>query len=408
MSAKFFSITSLFTVVFSLCFPSLVTAQSLAQFNQGFAKDVAKQLNQMSIPGASYVIVNGKEIVAAEAFGYTDKTKKQKVTDQTVFRLASVSKPFAATLVMQLAQEGKINLTAPITQFVPDFSLETEHAADQIKVHHVLSHTSGLLPNTYDNLLHENWSMNKIIGRFDRLDPICQPQKCYGYQNILYSFLATVVESSQPQSYAEALQEKVFTPLKMETASVGREALLAEKNHAKPHILIRRKPTGRKLPNGKKEMRYVWRQVKVNNDFYKVPAAAGVNASIVDLAKWLQANMGYAPDVLSADLISRVTTPKIRTKKDLRRRHWRALIDDAHYGYGWRIYQIDDYRLIYHAGWVQGYRAEIGYSPELDIGFAMLLNAESNVISEISTQFWQHVFEQASQKSDEQYQASAD
>jgi len=53
LSAKFFSITSLFTVIFFLCFPTLVTAQSLAQFNQGFAKDVAKQLNQMSIPGAS-------------------------------------------------------------------------------------------------------------------------------------------------------------------------------------------------------------------------------------------------------------------------------------------------------------------------------------------------------------------
>ncbi|GLX82174.1 serine hydrolase domain-containing protein [Thalassotalea eurytherma] len=374
---------------------STAYGQPLAAFNHEFSKYVEELLNEKSIPGASYVIVKNNDIVAIETFGHTAKNSKQAVTPTTVFRLASVSKPFAATLTAQLAQEGKVNINAPITHFVPEFSLKQADAAQQIKVHHVLSHSSGLLPNTYDNLLHENWSMHKIIGRFDRLSPICQPEKCYGYQNILYGFLQDVIEASQPKDYESLLAERVFKPLNMAQASVGQAAFLAEYNRAKPHVLMQRKPIGPRKSNGKHKMRYTWKQVKVNDDFYKVPAAAGVNASITDMAQWLRANMGYVPHVLSPELLARVTTPYIRTKKDLRRRYWRNFVTDAHYGYGWRIYQVNDHELVYHGGWVQGFRADIGYAPKLNIGFAILMNAESNAISEISANFWQKVFEQA-------------
>ncbi|WP_226960795.1 serine hydrolase domain-containing protein [Thalassotalea sp. LPB0316] len=370
-------------------------AESTANFNTVFSKDVASMLNDKSIPGAAYVIVEHGEIKALETFGHLAKGSNQAVTPTTVFRLASVSKPFASTLTAQLALEGKINLQAPVTHFLPEFSLKQAGQADEIKVHHLLSHTSGLLPNTYDNLLHENWSMEKIIGRFDRLAPICQPAKCYGYQNIMYGFLQDVIEASQPQPYEQVLADKIFTPLDMQQASVGLTAFRAQGNTAKPHILIRKKKTNKSSAYGKPRIKYTWKQVQVNSDFYKVPAAAGVNASILDMAKWLNANMGYQPDVLSPELLDRVTTPFIRTKRDLKRRYWRDFLTDAHYGYGWRIYQIDQQDLIYHGGWVEGFRADIGYMPELGIGFAILINAESNVISEISARFWQQIAERS-------------
>ena len=92
--------------------------------------------------------------------------------------------------------------------------------------------------------------------------------------------------------------------------------------------------------------------------------------------------------MLAPALLAELTIPRIKTKKDLRRRYWRKHLTDAHYGYGWRIYQFDGHPIIYHSGWVAGFRADIGYSPELDIGFAILINAESNVINKISSQFW--------------------
>jgi beta-lactamase class C len=190
------------------------------------------------------------------------------------------------------------------------------------------------------------------------------------------------------KSYASLLQERIFSPLKMDNASVGIDVFLTQNNTAKPHILRKRIKTGQKTRAGKDIRRYIWRTVDVEPDYYKVAPAAGVNASITDLAKWLIANLGNNPEVLSPALLTELTIPRIRTKKDLRRRYWREHLSDAHYGYGWRIYQFEGHPIIYHSGWVAGYRADIGYSPTLDIGFAILINAESNVINKISSQFW--------------------
>jgi len=363
-------------------------ASNINQFKQDFSSQVQKQLKHFSIPGGAYAIIQNDSVVAIESFGHTDKTRTHQVDQNTVFRLASVSKTFAATVTTMLAQEQQLNLSDPITKFVPHFSLATDGAAQKIQLKHLLSHSSGLMPNSYDNLLHENWSLDKIIRRFDRITPVCQPNKCYGYQNIAYALLQPAIEASQSKSYADLLQERVFTPLNMTHASVGIDVYTQQGNTAKPHILRKRIKTGKKDSQGKEIKRYIWRKVKVAPDFYKVAPAAGVNASITDLAKWLIANLGYRPEVLSPRLLSELTTPRIRTKKDLRRRFWRDHLTDAHYGYGWRVYQFNGYPIIYHSGWVAGFRADIGYSPDLDIGFAIVINAESNVINKISSQFW--------------------
>ncbi len=369
-----------------LSLPAL--SSNIKQFNEKFSAQVDEQLNHYSIPGGAYTIVKDGKIVALENFGYTDIAQSARVNNHTVFRLASVSKTFAATITTMLAQEQQLNLSDPITKYVPNFALATQGAADKIQLKHLLSHSSGLMPNAYDNLLHENWSMEKIISRFDRITPICQPEKCYGYQNIAYGLLQPAIEASQQKSYSNLLQERVFSPLNMTHASVGIDAFKKQENTAKPHILRKRVKTGKKDKHGRDIKKYIWRTVKVTPDFYKVAPAAGVNASISDLAKWLIANLGHKPNILSPELLAEITIPRIKTKKDLRRRFWRDHLTDAHYGYGWRIYQFNDLPIIYHSGWVAGFRADIGYSPDLDIGFAIVINAESNAISKISSQFW--------------------
>ncbi|KMT65780.1 serine hydrolase domain-containing protein [Catenovulum maritimum] len=366
----------------------VVYSTEINAFNQSFAKQVHSKLVQLSVPGGAYAIVKSGKVIAIETFGHTDKSKQQAVNEQTIFRLASVSKTFAATITTMLAQERSLDLSDPVTKYVPNFKLAVPNAAEQIQLKHLLSHSSGLMPNAYDNLLHENWNLTKIIKRFDRVSPICQPAKCYGYQNIAYALVQPAIEASQTKSFNTLVQERIFEPLNMENASVGIKPYISEKNVAKPHILIKRVKTGQKTADGKDIKKHIWRTVKVKPDFYKVAPAAGVNASISDLAKWLIANLGYQPKVLSEALLTELTTPRIKTKRDLKKRYWREYLTDAHYGYGWRIYQFQDFPIIYHSGWVAGFRADIGYSPDLDIGFALLLNAETNATSKISTDFW--------------------
>jgi len=157
----------------------------------------------------------------------------------------------------------------------------------------------------------------------------------------------------------------------MSNASVGIDVFLEQGNTAKPHVLKDLIKTGRKDIQDNEIIKYNWRTVNVEPDFYKVEPAAGINASITDLAKWLIANLGHKPEILPHAILSELTTPRIKTKKDLRRKYWREHLTDAHYGYGWRIYNFKNYPIIYHSGWVSGFRADIGYSPDLDIGFAV-------------------------------------
>jgi len=379
------------TLVLVLCFTLPSHATNLKKLDKDLTFEFARDLKKFNIPGAAYVIVKDNKVFAQKTFGYLDKNRKQKINSQTVFRLASVSKPFAATITAMLAQENQLKLSDPITKYVPNFELAQKGAADKIQLKHILSHSSGLMPNTYDNLLHENWSMNKIVGRFDRLTPICKPAKCYGYQNIAYGMLQPAIEASQSKSYEELLQQRVFTPLKMKNASLGIDEFKANTNTAKPHVLRKTIKTKQKDSKGKRIKKYVWSKVKVTPDYYKVPTAAGVNASIADMGKWLIANLGHQPDILSPKLLKELTTPRIKTKKDLRRSYWRNHLTDAHYGYGWRIYKINGKSVIYHSGWVSGYRADIGYSPELGIGFAVLMNAEANLINKVSSDFWEKI-----------------
>ena len=385
----------LFRTLILLCSIVLISPFSwgtdLNKLNKTFAAEFKADLKKFNIPGAAYVIVKDNVVIAQETFGYTDKAKKTKVDENTVFRLASVSKPFAATITAMLAEEKRLKLTDPITKYIPNFVLSKKGAAEQIQLQHLLSHSSGLMPNAYDNLLHEKWSMKKVIGRFDRVAPICTPAKCYGYQNIAYGFLQFAIEGSQPKTYSELLNDRIFTPLKMKNASVGIGVFKNNKNTAKPHVLRKAVKTKRKDRKGRFIKKYVWGQVKITPDYYKVEPAAGINASISDMGKWLIANLGHNPKVLSPSLLELVTTPRIKTKKDLRRMYWRKYLTDAHYGYGWRIYQFKGKPIIYHSGWVSGYRADIGYSPELGIGFAVLMNAEANLINKVSSEFWDKV-----------------
>ncbi|MCL1096048.1 serine hydrolase domain-containing protein [Shewanella kaireitica] len=344
-----------------------------------FKHNFHSKMKANKVPGGAFVIVEGDTILKLSTYGKRTKGGSKNVNSETVFRLASVSKTFAGTLASMLVQEHKLDWKQPVISYIPEFDLADRQAAKQINLGHIIGHSTGLWPNSYDNLINANVKMPKIISKFDELTPMCSPGVCYGYQNVAFSFIQTAIETQTHQNYAELLQRRIFTPLKMSSASVGYDAFQNTKNRAEPHV---------KTKSG-------FKKVKVKPNYYQLAPAAGVNASISDMSKWLMANLGQNPSVISESVLKDVTTPGVKTTRELRRRDWRAYLDSAHYGKGWRVYEFEGRPLIYHAGWVAGYVAEISYSPELNIGMAMLLNGESRVIAKLSSQYWRDVFKQA-------------
>lgn len=328
-------------------------------------------MKEANIPGGAYVIVDGDHVVAMDTYGVRVRGKRDKVDRNTIFRLASVSKTFAGSMAAVLAHEKKFNWTDKVVRYVPDLSFKTPSLSRQLQVQHLLSHSSGLTPNAYDNYLENNQPLSKILPKFANIDPRCAPGKCYGYQNVLFSLIEDVIYQATGVTYARQLKERFFIPLKMENASLGWESFMASNNRAAPHV-----QTGRG-----------WRPVKVEKEYYLAAPAAGINASIADMAQWLKAQMGYFPKVLSPEVIQDMTTERVETQRHMRHRIWRDYLSHAGYGLGWRLYTIGDDRIIYHGGWVAGFRAAVAYSEKQKIGIAILMNAESRVIADLTANF---------------------
>jgi beta-lactamase class C len=329
-------------------------------------------LTEAGVPGGAYAIVRDGRIVHAGSHGVRVAGADDPVTPDTVFRIASVSKTFAAQLTAMLVDEGKLRWDDGITKFVPDFSLKRPGQAQQLQIHHLLGQSTGIVPNAYDNMLDANVPLDRILPQFSQLEPMCQPGRCYTYQNILFSLIDPAVERATQSTFSEQLEKRLLQPLGMHNTSVGMANFFATENRAMPHV----------------KSRGAWRPSTVELGYYQVSAAAGVNASAVDLGEWLIAQMGHRPDIVSPSLVEEVTRKRVRTPRDLQRRNWRGLVTDAHYGLGWRIYTFGDEEIFMHSGWVKGYVADIAYSRARQTGLVVLLNAEAGVISEITTSFW--------------------
>lgn len=332
-------------------------------------------LAEENIPGGAYAVVHRGVVLRVGVAGKTDIRTKRAVDANTVFRIASVSKGFAATLAAVLAGEGRFSWADPITQYVPGFRFQG--ARGSVKIHDVVGQSSGFIPYAYDNLIEAGVPRDEVWQRFASLSPVCPPGSCYTYQNSVFSLIEPVLAQTTQSSYPELVRERIFQPLGMHDASTGFDAYRANVNRAVPHVKRSRS----------------WRAVTVQPDYYSVNSAAGINASVLDMAEWLIAALGHRPKVMPASALEKVMTPRVRTARELRRKHWREHINDAHYGLGWRIYQFGDEELVYHGGWVSGFRAEIALSRKHDLGLVILMNGESSAIAELSSDFWSKAFE---------------
>lgn len=308
---------------------------------------------------ATAIVIDGK-VVFEGSIGYADAATKEPITPETVFRLASLSKAFATTLTGQLVDEGKLSWNTKLVDVLPYFKLKDSQAAAQATVGDILGQRLGLPRNTYDNMLEDDTSYEELVRRLDKVDMICGVGECYGYQNVAFSMIGDVVLARTGDFFYHQVDKRIFYPLGMTTASYGRAALESSKSWARPHRASNRG----------------WIPFDPNEVYYRVAPAAGVNASVRDLEKWLIAQMGGRQDVLPISLLDQLHAPGIATPGELRSTPWRrGRLTDAHYALGWRVYEYGGETLIYHAGAVAGYRTMIGFFPKYRAGVVTLWNS---------------------------------
>lgn len=320
---------------------------------------VEQKLTELQAPGAAIAIVQGDSVLYTKCYGVRELGRTEPITPHTTFRVASLSKGFAAVLTGLLVQDGILNWDDKVIKHLQNLALKKETHTQNLTIRHILSHTTGLPSHTYDNLIEANVPFPAIIDELKTVPCVWPLGQNYNYQNVLYSLIGDVIKAATGSEYTQLLQSRLLTPLDMADASVTREAFLHNANHASPHIRRRGK----------------WMLTDVTESYYAIAPAAGINASITDMTKWLRAMLGEMPEIVPPRVVQDVSAPVIKTRRELRRYHWSGQARHAYYGLGWRIFDYAGHKLVFHSGGVRGFVAQIAFLPEHNLGIVVLLNA---------------------------------
>jgi len=330
-----------------------------------FVQFMEQELDSTNTVGAAFTIVHGGEVVYTGTYGVREKGSLKEVDEHTLFRMASVSKGFAGVLASMLEQDGAFSLNDKVVEHYPGFLLKDSVNTADLTIRNLLSHTSGLVPYAFDNLVEADQDLTTIIERLDEVDISAPPGELYGYQNVMFSMLDPIVRKATGIPYKALLQDKIFNPLGMTDASAGPVYMDRNPNLAYPHV---------RTKNG-----YV--ALQPHEGYYNVLPAAGVNASISDMSKWLLALLGYNPEWMPDTILSNISTPVIYTPlKWQYTRYWKPF-RERYYSLGWRIYNYQGRQIVYHGGYIRGYRAEIAFCPSENVGIAFMQNSPNNLAS---------------------------
>jgi len=341
-----------------------------------FISFMARELDSSRTVGAAYTIVYNGDVAYTGTFGEREYGTDLEVDSHTLFRLASVSKGFAGALACFLELDGAFSLDDRVVDHYPGFALKDSASTADLTIRHLLSHTSGLVPYAYDNLVEANQKLNDIIARLDEVDVSAPPGELYGYQNVLFSMLDPIARRTTGVPYQVLLDEKIFKPLGMKDASAGPMDLDKNPNLAFPHVKTR--------------AGYV--SLNPHEGYYNVMPAAGVNASISDMEQWLLALLGQMPEMMPDTIITSLSTPVIYTPLKWRyTRYWKPF-RERYYSLGWRIYNYQGRQIVYHGGYIRGYRAEIAFCAEENVGIAFLQNSPNDLASRCVPTFFDLYF----------------
>lgn len=341
-----------------------------------YEANILKSLKKTRTPGVAIAIVQDTSIIYLKGFGVREVGKPDSIDTHTVFRLASVSKCFAPVLTGLLVEDKILSWDDRIVDHVPDFELNVKEYTDSLTIRHVLSHTTGLPYHTYTNLVEEGMELKAMLSLLKGVKLTGKPGEIYSYQNVAYSLIAEVMKSATGKTYEALMKEKVFSPLKMRDASMSYADILLNSNVAHPHHLWRKG----------------WKVTSINDTYYNVAPAGGINASVSDMAELIKVLLGTRNDFIRHETLEEMFTPNVKARS--KNRNFRRWIDrsDSYYALGWRVLNFKTDTLLYHGGYVNGYRSELAINRKNKIGICVLSNGPGSLVDNSVPYFFRLYF----------------
>lgn len=309
-----------------------------------------KTLSESEVPGLALAVTTAEDMIYVSAFGVRNIVTKDPLRVEHIFHLASVSKPFAATAILQLAEQGKLDLSQKLVSILPYFKLADERYAD-ITLYQILNHTSGMPDEEdyewykpqYDEGAAERYVRSQVSRKL-----LTAPGEKFAYSNIAFDILGDVVAKVSGKNFEDYVTQNILAPLEMNESSFLFQTI-------KKDLLV--------SPHS-------WDQKPVVSEHYpynrRHAPSSTLNSNVLEITHWIQAN-------LNRGLYKGTRILSEKTHKQ----SWEASAYVDEYrkmGLSWFLETYKGTKRVSHDGWDIGFRSHLSMIPDRKLGFIITSN----------------------------------
>lgn len=316
------------------------------------AQKIVAEMKRLQVPGVAIGIWHkGQEV--AEGFGVTSVEHPLPVTPDTLFQTGSISKTFTGTLLMQLVEQGKVDLDAPVRKYLKDFKLHNKEVTQKVTVRHLLTHMGGWVGDYFNDFGNGDDALDKMVRDLARLPQVQPLGTIWSYNNTGFNVASRLIEVVTKKPYEQAIQERLFDPLGLEMSFFYPSDLL----------FTHRFVVGHQKVKDQVQVARPWAIGRAGN------GVGGVVSTVRDLLKYARFHMSNGKkNIISGKSLRAMRAPQV----DAGARGWMGIT--------WFIRKVGDLTVYGHGGATNGQQAYFCFLPDQDFALAILTNSDDGGI----------------------------
>jgi len=323
-----------------------------------------KVMEEHAIPGLSIGVVKDNQIVYAEGFGYKNTLTKTPVTNTTIFHMASISKTFVATAIMQLVEQGKIDLDEKLITYLPYFKM-ADDSYKEITIRQMLGHNSGM-PNSNDyewtKPQYDEGAIERFVRGLENEQMELTPGEKFRYSNVAFEVLGDVISKVSGKSFSDYQKEYILNPSGMKESSFLKSPGLPE-NWANPHAMNLEQQPLNMYPYNRRH----------------APSST-LHSNAIEMANYARMNLNDGlfenNQIISKKSYESLWNVNVKINEG----------DHEKYdiGLSWFIGNYKGYKTVSHGGGDDGFQTHLVLVPEKSIGVIVMVNTLPAPVEEIT------------------------
>jgi CubicO group peptidase (beta-lactamase class C family) len=331
--------------------PGSMAAQANDPKFDAIAARTEAKMKEFNVPGVAVGIIHNG-VVTIRGFGVTNVEDPLPVNAHTVFPIASISKTFAATAMMRLVEQGKVDLKAPVQTYLPEFKVRDAEVTKSVTVMHLLTHLGGW-EGQVSGPDRGSETLTNFVAIQQDLMQVAPPGAAWSYNNAGFSFAGRVIEKINNTSINVAVRDLVFRPLGLEHAGTHSNDFIVNR-FAAPHTVRNGTPA---------LLRPFGASVSVT--------AGGVGLCMTDMMAYAKFHMGDGMGANNERVLTKASLEALRAPQAKKQS------TDDEMGIGWHIRNVGGVRTYSHGGTLGGHILLLEIAPERNFAISILTNANT-------------------------------